>query len=158
MSLWGSTSGGTTPKFVTRNSNTYVTNINGTANNFVVTGITAAGASANHATHNGWVAVMTGTGPVKSLSITAGGTLYTNADAVVFTGANTAPATASITTNANGTITTITLTSGGSGYTAAPTVAVTSANGTGAVITAVAGGRAGRVLRNCLVALPSMTT
>ena len=158
MSLWTSTSGGTMPKFVTRNSNSYITDINGTANNFSVAGITTAGAHANHASHSGWVSSLTGTGPVDSLTITAGGTLYANTNTLIFTGANTTPATGTITTNANGVITAVAITSGGTGYSSPPVVTVNTATGSGATIVATTAGRSGRVLHDCLVALPSMAT
>ena len=73
-----------------------------------------------------------------------GGTGYANTDTVVFTAdsgsAQTSPAAATITTDANGTIIDCTLTNNGDGYATAPAVSVTTGGGTGAVIEAELGG------------------
>lgn len=71
-------------------------------------------------------------GNVVSISVTKGGTGYSNTSAVTITSAdgNGTGATATATTNATGGLTTITLTANGSGYTVPPLVSV--ANGAGA--------------------------
>lgn len=77
-----------------------------------------------------------GAGPLSAITITSGGTGYTSAPAVTFTGGggSGAAATATIT---GGVVTAITLTSVGSGYTSAPTVVLTG-GGYSAIATATA--------------------
>lgn len=83
---------------------------------------------------------------VHSLTLVSGGTLYSNADTVVFTGGGGASAfqgtgaTGSITTDANGTIISVSLDSNGSNYHNAPTVTISTSTGSGAEITAELGG------------------
>lgn len=74
-------------------------------------------------------------GMVATVSVTAGGSGYTSAPSVVFTGgspASTASATASI---AGGSVISVTLTDTGSGYTSAPSVSFSGGGGTGAAAT-----------------------
>lgn len=105
--------------------------------------------------HAGWVQVEYGKGPVISITVANGGTGYTNATAVGFTGAADVNAAATITTNSTGGITSATLSDGGTGYIAAPDLAV--AGGTGGVLTAVMGGRVGRIRYETLVATKGIT-
>lgn len=110
-------------------------------------------------THSGWVLREAGTGPVISVAISNGGTGYTNTDTftVVSPGAN---ATGTITTNGTGVITVATLISGGDSFTDKnPTVTITTSSNTasGGVLTATAGGRAGRVTYETLVAMNTIT-
>lgn len=71
---------------------------------------------------------------VSAVTVTAGGSGYTVAPTVVFTGDGTgAEATATV---ADGVVTDITVTKGGYGYTVAPTVTLTGGGGTGATATA----------------------
>jgi hypothetical protein len=107
----------------------------------------------------GWILKREFTGPVKTLAPNAGGTTYSNNDLVVISGGTT-NATASISTNATGGILTTTLTNVGAGFinVANTSVAVTNATGgasTGstATFTFTLGGKAGRVLREQLVAM-----
>ena len=72
---------------------------------------------------------------VASVTITAGGTSYTNGGAASFTGGAGSGAAGTCTTDAGGAITGITITNAGSGYTSAPTV--TCAGNTDATLTAV---------------------
>lgn len=69
-----------------------------------------------------------------SVSFSVGGTYYTSAPTVAFSGGGGtgAAATAHIT---NGVVTSITMTAGGTGYTSAPTIAFTGGGGTGAAAT-----------------------
>lgn len=110
---------------------------------------------AKKVTSAGWVLRESGTGSLESITISAGGTLYANADTISVTG--TTNATATLTTNATGGITTVTLTNAGAGFTAVnPTVTITTATGSGATLVATAGGRAGRVSYETLVAMRSI--
>jgi hypothetical protein len=104
--------------------------------------------------HPGWVKVTYGKGPVANVTISAGGTGYTNNSNITFTGDGTGAAGTVQTTG--GVITGVTLTSGGSGYTTAPTLSV--AGGTGANLVATMGGRAGRVHYETLVALKAVSS
>ncbi len=79
-----------------------------------------------------------GAGPVNSVAITSGGTGYTSAPTVTFTGGGGSGATATATV-ANGVVTAITLTNVGSGYTSAPTIQFAGGDGTGAAATAIVG-------------------
>jgi len=120
-----------------------------------------AGANGSHA---GWNLKTTGTGSLTGIAITAGGTTYSNTDLirVTATGTGSVNATATLSTNATGGITAITLTNTGSGFvTVNPTVVVTNATGgatggSGATLVATAGGRAGRVSFETLVAMGSL--
>lgn len=76
---------------------------------------------------------------VTGATVTAGGTGYTTAPAVTFTGGGGSGATATSAITA-GAVTSITITSGGSGYTTAPTVGFTGGGGTGATATSQIGG------------------
>lgn len=76
---------------------------------------------------------------VYDLTITSGGTLYSNSDTISIPGSSNA-ATASITTNSNGTITAVTLLTNGKEYRNVPTPTITTSTGSGAVITATLGG------------------
>jgi hypothetical protein len=81
----------------------------------------------------------TAVGAVTSVTITDGGTGYTSAPTVTFTGGagKDAAATASV---SGGKVTAITITNGGSGYTSAPTIAITGGAGAGATATASVSG------------------
>lgn len=74
---------------------------------------------------------------IYRVTVTAGGSNYTNGAVVTFTGGGGSGASAIVVTNSNGTIVKITLKSEGSGYTSAPTV----------VLPAGAGGSATAVLQ-----------
>lgn len=115
--------------------------------------------------HTGWTIRRAFTGPIASVTVAAGGTGYKNTDTLTISTGGltglTANATGTVSTNATGGITTITITSGGNGYVAATRAnsAFTISNSTGgatsgvaANLVAVAGGRAGRVQYETLVA------
>src|SRR5205823_2120721 len=73
-------------------------------------------------------------GLVIGATVTSGGSGYTSAPTVVFSGGGGtgAAATAAIGASSTGGVTTVTVTSGGSGYTSAPAVSFTGGGGSGA--------------------------
>jgi hypothetical protein len=79
--------------------------------------------------------VLTASSPVATLVVGAGGTGYTSAPTVVFTGGggSGAAATAVLT---SGAVTSFTITNAGTGYITAPTISFTGGGGTGATATA----------------------
>lgn len=115
--------------------------------------------------HAGWQLRKKGTGPLTSITITSGGTGYANTDLikVVPSAGGGANATGTIVTNANGTITAVTVTAYGKGFVKVnPTVQITNSTGgasagANAVLVATAGGRAGRLHYECLVAMGTIT-
>ena len=119
------------------------------------------------AAHAGWNTRTAFTGPLVSISVTTVGKLYTNGDIVTVNpgaGLVSSNATAVITTNASGNIVSTSISSFGAGFTTTAPTAITVANSTGgattgsnAVFTAVAGGRAGRVQLETIVASGSIT-
>ena len=121
-----------------------------------VFGIDTTEEASLNAPHAGWNLKTTGTGSVTALTIVAGGTGYANTDTirVTATGTGSVNATATLTTNSTGGITSVTLTNPGAGFTtASPTVTITTSGGTTANVVATAGGRAGRVSYETLVAM-----
>ena len=68
---------------------------------------------------------------VRSVSVTAGGSGYTSAPDVSFSGGGGSGASATATIS-GGAVTSVTVTSGGSGYTSAPSVSFSGGSGTGA--------------------------
>lgn len=109
--------------------------------------------------HAGWNLRRAGTGPVSGITLTGGNVDYQTGGYITFSGGGGTGANASYTVNTTtNTIVTVTLVSGGSGYTSAPTA--TAANATAvnsATFTVTTGGRAGRVEYETLVAMGSMT-
>src|SRR6202051_3150252 len=75
---------------------------------------------------------------IGKINVTAGGTGYATAPAVVFTGGDGTGAAATAVLNA-GVVETINITNPGSGYTIAPTISFTGGGGTGAAATALIG-------------------
>jgi hypothetical protein len=75
---------------------------------------------------------------VASVTVTAGGTGYTSAPTVTFTGGGGSGATGTAVLTATA-VTSVTITNGGQGYTSAPTVTFSGGGGTGATGTAVLG-------------------
>lgn len=157
MSLWGSIDqSNNAPKYkiLATSPNTGI-QLYGTQ----VVGLDAGEIQTNRrATHAGWVRVQRGTGPVSSITISAGGTGYANTDTVKVSGGLT-NAAATLTTNATGGITSVTITSGGTGFTnvSSSTVTITTSGGTTANLVPILGGRAGRIQNEVLVAFGSMT-
>lgn len=153
MPLWGNhNNANNAPKFtVQANTGGKGTQLYGT----VVQAVNAVSAEANTnygLSTPGWTYKKVGTGPVASLNIGAGGTLYSNSDTITVSGGTT-NATANIVTDGNGVITSLTNLVGGAGFTNSATVAITTSTGSGATITATLGGRANRVQYEILVAL-----
>lgn len=72
---------------------------------------------------------------IRNIVVTAGGTGYTSAPTVVFTGGGGTGAVATATI-ASGAVTSITVTNKGSGYTSVPTISFTGGGGSGAKATA----------------------
>lgn len=106
----------------------------------------------------GWVYIRQGAGPVVGLTIVAGGTGYSNTDTWSRTGSANGGTVANgtITTDAAGVIKTATITNPGSGMRAQnANVTINTTAGTGGQITAVIGGRGGRITREVLVVSPS---
>jgi hypothetical protein len=110
------------------------------------------------AAHTGWVRVQRGTGPVASITISAGGTGYSNADTVKVSG-GAVNAAANVVTNGTGIIQTVTLSTGGSGFvnTSTATLAITTSGGSGATLVPVLGGRANRVSTEVLITQSGMS-
>jgi hypothetical protein len=73
---------------------------------------------------------------VGSVIVTTGGSGYTSAPTVAFSGGGGGTGATATATIANGAVTGVTITNPGSGYTAAPTVTFTGGSGTGAAATA----------------------
>lgn len=110
-------------------------------------------------THTGWNIRKAWTGPIVSFSFSGISTGYNNTD-VVTVSSNTAGGNASITlvTNATGGIISSVISNAGFGFTTkSPTVVIANSiggatAGTGATFVATAGGRAGRVFYETMVA------
>lgn len=102
----------------------------------------------------GWQYRKVGTGPLKSIVVSAGGTLYANTDTVTVSG-GTVNAVGNVVTNGSGVITAVNLTNNGLGFSnsAASTLAITTSTGSGATLSLVFGGRAGRIQWETLVAV-----
>jgi len=179
MSLWGSNNQSSqAPKYKVL-ENADANNAVGTGPLFNNTTVSAFhnnmavgvfGANASEVASNdkvptvGWHLVRQGTGPVKTVTFSAGGTGYANTDLFKVSG-GTVNATGTVTTNATGGITSLTITSPGKGFSSvsAANVAVTNSSGgasagSNAVFTVTLGGRAGRVHYETLVALKGMTS
>jgi len=121
------------------------------------------------AAHAGWNMRTAYTGPLTGITIVAPGKLFTNGDIITVnpgTSAVSANATATIATNGLGNVVSVSITSVGAGFTATAisNASVTFANSTGgaslgslANITGTAGGRAGRIQLETLVAMGSIT-
>lgn len=109
--------------------------------------------------HAGWNLRTVGVGPLTSVTVTAAGRGYSNADTYsIAAGTGSTNQTGNLVTNSTGNVVSYSVTTAGVNFqSAAPTVTITTANGSGASITATAGGRAGRVQMETLVALGSIT-
>lgn len=106
--------------------------------------------------HAGWNLRTVGVGPLDQLTISNGGTLYSNTNTFSIASATGNNAQGTVTTDANGTITSLTFTTLGSGFDSAnPDLVVVSANGINAEFSVTASGRAGRVQYETLVAMGS---
>lgn len=115
--------------------------------------------------HAGWNLRKVGTGSITAISYTGTATGYSNTDVItVASPAAGGNATASVSTNASGGALSITITNAGYGFTAvnaSPNVSIAnstggSSGGSGATFSAVAGGKAGRIFYETLVAMGSL--
>lgn len=183
MPLWLSNTAANTaaPKLVARpshkansymNKTQYANTTVGAFSNGVL--IVSQGANSSqtptNGSHRGWQLKTTGTGPLLTAAVAnGGGTGYTNGDILVAT----SPANSTnggvngswtVGTNGSGVITSLTLVTGGKGFiNATPAIAFTnstggSTSGTDASATFTAGGRAGRVHVETIVAAGSFTS
>jgi hypothetical protein len=73
---------------------------------------------------------------VDDIAVSAGGTGYTSAPTVTFTGGGGGTGATATATVAGGVVTAVTVTAGGTGYTSAPTIGFTGGAGSGATATA----------------------
>jgi hypothetical protein len=121
----------------------------------------------NNATSAGWITETVFTGPLLSLSVSNSGSGYSNTNSLNITSMGTAYLNAgTIVTNNTGGLVSVTLTSNVSVGTLSKfsySFATSSANatpsvGTGATLTPVLGGRAGRVQYETIVAMSSITS
>jgi hypothetical protein len=124
------------------------------------------GVNGGKTAHAGWNLRKVGTGSLLTLSYTGTATGYSNTDVVTVASSQAGGnATASISTNSTGGALTLTITNAGRGFTSKDVSAsVSVANstggasaGSGATFVATAGGRAGRVTYETLVAMGSIT-
>lgn len=156
----------TTPSAFTNNQ---VFGVYGVTN----TQVKAAESNASHHTINlgpGWYTVKQGMGPAKRATITSGGAGYSNNDHFVVTTTQVGTVNVSsgvVVTNTTGGVISVgsnnDINSGLFINASSSTVALQNssggaANGTGFVATATFGGRAGRIQREMLVSLGSMTS
>lgn len=123
-----------------------------------------ANAAANAVSHAGWVKVTQYTGGVVDVTITAGGTGYSNTDLIEVSG-GIVNAAGTLVTNSTGGITSIVVTAPGRGFKSIATSTLAVTNSTGgatagstATLVPVLGGRAGRVHMETLVAMSSITS
>lgn len=149
------------------NTTTGAFHLNEVNGQFGVDVVEAANTSADFkkVAHAGWNLKTSGTGPVVSLTIVAGGSGFANTDTLRFTatGTDTVNATATLSTNSTGGITSVVLTNAGRGFTNTSVFAA-FANSTGGVsagtsanVAAAVSGRAGRTSYETLVAMGSIT-
>jgi len=122
-------------------------------------------AQAGKLAHAGWQIRKAGTGSIASVSYTGTATNYDNTDVItVSSPAAGGNATATVATNSTGGALVLTLTNAGFGFTAVnatPNVAIANSTGgasggSGATFTSRAGGRAGRIHYETLVAMGSL--
>ena len=97
--------------------------------------VSAANATATPGKNAGDQRIAGPGGYVASIAVTAGGSGYTSAPTVSFSGGGGSGATATATVS-GGAVTGITITSPGSGYTSAPSVSFSGGSGSGATATA----------------------
>ena len=133
-----------------------------------VTNTMVQAAQANHATHltgPGWTLVRQGTGAVNTIAASVGGTGYSNTDVYTISCNGSVNATFNPVTNATGGILSFTVNNYGFGF---PNVAFCTESfanstggptlGSGATVTFTLGGRAGRINREILASVKTMTS
>lgn len=105
----------------------------------------------------GWVRMVRGKGPLTSITITAGGTGYSNSGVVTVTSVSGVNASANIVTNGSGVIGNVIVSNTGGLFYGSPNVAI-SGGGSGATLTPVLSGRAGRATFETIVASKNIVT
>lgn len=111
------------------------------------------------AAHAGWNMRTAFTGPLTDVTVAAAGRLYSNNNTYsIAAGTGGTNQTGNLVTNSTGNVVSYSVTTAGANFqSAAPTVTITTSTGDGASLTATAGGRAGRVQLETLVAFSSIT-
>ena len=111
------------------------------------------------AAHAGWNMRTAFTGPLTGVTVAAAGRLYANSDTYsIAAGTGSTNQTGNLVTNSTGNVVSYSVTTAGANFqSATPTVTITTAAGVGASLTATAGGRAGRIQVETLVAFSSIT-
>jgi len=126
---------------------------------------TNTGGEGKKVAHAGWNLRTIGTGSLATLVLTAPGKSYSNTDVVTINpGTGGTNATAGVVTTPLGNLVSVSVSAVGAGFTTATPTSITVANSTGgattgslATFTSTAGGRAGRVQYETLVAMGSQT-
>lgn len=112
----------------------------------------------NKVPHAGWNLRTAGLGALDSVVVTSAGASYANTNTFVIVNSVGANATGNVVTNATGNVVSVNITEpGGLFNTTSPTLTITTGTGSGAVLSPVVGGRAGRVQFETIVAMGSMT-
>lgn len=120
------------------------------------------GGDLDYAPHSGWILRKQGTGGVATITINSPGLGYNIGGGaangyIAFTGGYGSAANAQWFSNANGAITSVVLLNPGAGYNAAPTASIANTNTAIATFVVTAGGRAGRIHDEVIVAMGSMS-
>lgn len=183
MPLWGNkdyATGNNKPLYANTTNTTAQSTINGAYANVmygIVAGVsateeTASAALPQHPQHAGWVSLKIGSGPIKSVTATGGSGINAAGFLIItdpnggtganisFTIANSQNALQGSSTNSSwNTISTMTVVSGGSGYTNAAAIVVRTngSNTTLPTFTVALGGRGGRIQTETLIAMGSIT-
>jgi hypothetical protein len=117
----------------------------------------------NAVCHAGWNIRRAGTGPVRSITVSAGGVGYNNTDIINISGGQVNAAATPV-TNSTGSIVSVIVTTPGTGFAnvSSATIAITNSTagasaGSNATLVPVMGGRAGRVTYESIVAMGSMS-
>lgn len=163
MSLWGNldnVTGNSKPKY-SNTATTYGVSVTEAANNLV---------DGTKVAHSGWVLQTIGTGPILSVAIANAGSGINSSGFLTVSGGGGSNANISYaiansqntlqpfsTNSAWNVVASVTLVSGGEGFTSAPTVLYTGANTIRPQFTVTLGGRAGRRSYETLVATGSIT-
>lgn len=157
MPLWGANNtSNNAPKYATTagagGQSGYSANLS-TAHGLNIFGVPAnKEANTHHAQHAGWQHVVFGTGPIKSITISAGGDSYANTDVIE---TSTGVQVGTLTTNSTGGIINTAITS--TALFANVSLVVNTSTGSNGALSATLGGRAGRVQYETLVATGSLS-
>lgn len=107
--------------------------------------------------HAGWQLRRQGLGQLQTITVSVGGTSYSNADTIAVSAPSGVNAAATLTTNSTGGITAVTVTNLGGLFKGTETATITTSGGSGATLVATYGGRAGRIHYETLVAMGTIT-